>query len=50
MMMSFLMQKDLSFLKSHVLIVDLSACAERSVHKVFYCANEFKVIAHILLY
>jgi hypothetical protein len=48
MMMFSVMQKDLSFKQSQELIVDLSACTNGSVQKVFDCANEFKDIAPIL--
>ena len=50
MMTSLTMQKRLSFMKSHLLIVDLSAFFLCSTQKVFSCANEFKAIPHRLLY
>ena len=49
-MLSFAMQKLFSFMKSHLLVVDLSVYANGSVQKVFFPASEFKAIPYFLFY
>lgn len=49
--LSFLIQKPLSFMKSHLLIVDPSACVNSVLLRKFIsCANEVKTIPQFLLY
>lgn len=49
MMVFFARQKHLSFMRSDLLIVNLSACAKWcSVQKVFSCVNEFKTTPYFL--
>ena len=49
---SFALQKLFSFMRSHLLIVDLSAYAigVRSVQEVVCCVNVFKAIPYIPFY
>jgi hypothetical protein len=46
---AFALKKNFSFMRSHLLIVDLSACTKiYSVQKVFSCGNEIKAIPQLL--